>query len=360
MIHLFRPKVGWRELFAVAKVIHSRWLGEGPVAEEFRQRWAKYLNVERVMTLATASDALCLSMELLEVGPGDEVIIPSVHFIAAANAVLRRGATPVFCDVDPHTLNTNIQYLLPHVNPKTKAVLLVHYGGLSCNIRPILNLGLPVVEDAAVAVGSAVGGKACGTIGDIGLWSFDAMKMLSAGAGGAIWCKTPKMADRAESLIRLGVTVQHGIDGTARRWWEYSIGVPGRLSEMNDISAAIALCQLDRLEANLQHRREVCYAYNMGLKGLPLRLPPPISNPNFYWIQAKDGPTRDALAHHLRSKGIYTKMSYYPLHLALNTGQSLPGAEEASERTLLLPLHYALSKKDVKQVIREGRAFYDS
>jgi dTDP-4-amino-4,6-dideoxygalactose transaminase len=355
MIHLFRPEVGWREAFAAAKVIHSRWLGEGPRAEEFRQRWAEWLGVSRVLTLASASDALCLSMEVLGVGPGDEVIIPSIHFVTAASAVIRRGAVPVFCDVNPHTLNTTPKLVAEKMTAKTQAILLLHYGGLPCPIEPMRQFGVPIVEDAAVAVGANIGGQACGTLGDMGLWSFDAMKTIGAGSGGAFWCRDSHALEWAELLIRLGITTQHGIDGVGSRWWEYQAKAPGRLSEMNDIAAAIALLQLEKLPRTMRRRWAVARAYDAAFVGLPLRVPPVTEVPTFYWIQTEK---RDALARYLREKGIYTKMSYHPLHLAFKTGDSLPGAEEAGERTLLLPMHQALRKGEVKKVIQEVRNFY--
>ena len=354
MIHLFRPDVGLREMVAVNRVIASRWLGEGPLVTKFTERWAAYLGVSpnNLLPMASASDALFLSMELLDVGLGDEVIIPSIHFVAAANAILRRGATPIFCDVNSWTMLTDANYIKEKITERTRAIMVLHYGGLSCNMIPIQELGYPIIEDAAVAVGTHYKGRACGTIGTMGTWSFDAMKMIGAGSGGMLYCND----DRAKLLSRLGVSQQHGLSSQECDWWSYELEEYGRLSEMNDITAAMALVQLDKLESNLRKRNFIWRYYSDRLFNL-VHIPPWTGTPSFYWIQTK---RRDELAQFLRKHGIYTSFRYWPLHWAMKIRDRLPGAEQAAGKTLLLPFHSALTKRQMKTVCdRVGEFFGD-
>ena len=357
MIHLFRPNVGPAEMLAAMKIIRSRWLGEGPQVAKFSERWAAHLGVPagQLLPLATASDALCLTMEMLNVGSGDEIIVPSIHFVGAANAVLRRGATPIFCDVDAHTLNTDITHVKAKVTGRTRAVMVLHYGGLPCDLNPIQHLGFPVIEDAAVAVGASYRGRACGTVADVGLWSFDAMKMMAAGTGGMLWCQDEYWAKRGKLLSRLGISQQHGLESDQDQWWAYRLELPGRLSEMNDLTAAMALVQLDKLASNLKKRRAICRYYDSQLRHL-VTTPPSIDAPTYYWIQTE---RRNDLAKFLRQRDIYTSFRYWPLHWAMNVDEHLPGAEWAARHTLLLPLHSALTWRQVRTVCTMVRRFFE-
>jgi aminotransferase len=309
-------------------------------------------------------------MELLDIGPGDEVIVPTIHFVGAGNAVAARGATPVFCDVDPRTLNPRVEDVAAVITDRTRAINLLHYGGLPADLPGICALarerGIPIVEDSACSISSSIDGQRCGTWGDIAVWSFDAMKMLVTGDGGMMFVKDPALAERARRVTYLGLESASGFSqaGAAKKWWEFEISSFSRRSIINDVTAAMGLVQLDRLPGFIDRRREVHERYDELLADLDwLELPPAVpddaaSSYYFYWVQT-DPERRDALAQHLLDSGVYTTFRYWPLHLVERYGSraSLPNAETAARTTLCIPIHQGLSDDDVDHVAEAIIAF---
>lgn len=366
MISLFHPTTGKDELLAVADSFNTGWLGKGAKVAEFEAAWANHIGAtpEQVVSTNSCTEALFTAVKLLGIGPGDEVIIPTVHFIGVAQAVLAAGGKPVFCDVDPRTLNATADFILSKITRRTVAIILNHYGGIACPMAEIRQLleqcpGIYLVEDAACAPASTYQGQAVGTFGDIGVWSFDAMKVLTTGDGGMMYIRNERLAQLARSVLYLGTDTQSGLGANTERWWEFNVEITGaRRSVMNDVAAAMGLEQLKRL-TDFSYRRETIWNfYGMSLDKLPLDLPPEYDNkPSFYfyWIQT---PCRDELATWLKSQGIYTSFRYWPLHLAFRTGDCLPNAEKAARETLLLPLHCRLTDEDVFFVCDKIKEFY--
>jgi aminotransferase len=365
MIHVFQPSLGAEELEAVRRVFESNWVGKGAVTDRFEAAFARHLAVDRgcVRSLSSCTEGLFQAMTLLGIAAGDEVVLPSISFVGAANAVLAAGATPVFCDVDRRTLNTTAADLEQAMTRRTRAVILLHYGGVPCDMEPILSLlsarGVPLVEDSACSVASTYRGRACGTFGDVGVWSFDAMKILVTGDGGMIYCRSEEMAARVSRLLYLGLRVESGFSSDDReRWWELDVIEPARRAIMNDIAAAIGVEQLKKMPAFIEHRRRVHARYDAVLGSIGwLEVPPPLdegveSSYYFYWIQLRAG-LRDRLARHLRDRGIYTTFRYTPLHRVSVYGSPtrLPDAEHVVETTLCIPIHHALSDADVDTVL---------
>jgi aminotransferase len=372
MINLFQPTLGDDELAAIREVFESAWLGRGKRTEEFERRFAEHLGVDagHVRSIPSCTDGLFLSMELLEIGVGDEVILPTVNFVGAGNAVAASGATPVFCDVDSRTLNPRLEQIEAVVTERTRAILLIHYGGLPADIEAICAFarqrGIAVIEDSACSISSTVGGQRCGTFGDIAVWSFDAMKILVTADGGMLYVRDPELAARAETLTYLGLETKSGFSqaASASRWWEFEISSFSRRSIINDVTAAMGLVQLDRLPGFIERRREVHERYTRELADLDwLELPPAVpdgreSSYYFYWLQL-EASARDALAQQLLDKGIYSTFRYYPLHLVEGYGSrtSLPEAEAAAHRTLCIPMHHGLTDEEVAAVISGIRSF---
>ena len=366
MINVFQPSLREEELEAVREVFESNWVGRGKRTYEFEEGFAAHLGVDRalVRSVSSCTEGMFQAMTLLGIGPGDEVILPTISFVGAGNAVAACGARPVFSDVDPRTLNARAEDVERVLSARTKAVLVLHYGGLPCDVDGIGSLlrerGIGLIEDSACSVASRHAGRACGTFGDIGTWSFDAMKILvSGGDGGMVYCRTPELAERAERLLYLGLESQSGLSSTADRWWEFEVSVSARRSIMNDVSSAIGIVQLRKLPAAIARRREVHERYDAELGELGWLRPPPSVLPGdessyyFYWIQLEFG-RRDALAMHLRERDVYSTFRYYPLHLVSHYGHdagALPNAELAAASTLCIPLHQALSDDDVTQVV---------
>ncbi|MPQ96918.1 aminotransferase class V-fold PLP-dependent enzyme [Modestobacter sp. I12A-02628] len=375
MINIFQPTLGAAELAAVGEVFNSNWLGRGRRTADFEKAFAGHIGVDPAQVVSTNSctEALFLIMEMLELGPGDEVVLPSISFVGAANAIAARGARPVFCDVDPHTLNPTPDHVRAVLTPATAAVLVLHYGGRPGAIADIATLcrevGLPLIEDTACAVASAADGHAAGTFGDFAAWSFDAMKILVTGDGGMLYARDSDRVRDAASRLYLGMREASGLaqamatDSAApQRWWEFELDGFGRRSITNDIASAIGLVQLARLPEFLQRRSEIATCYDEQLAGLPVRLPPPLPEGHttshfFYWIGLPAG-VRDVVANRLLRRGVYTTFRYHPLHTVAayeHQAGPLAGAEQAAEETLCLPMHQGLDSEAVGRVVSEVR-----
>jgi aminotransferase len=296
---------------------------------------------------------------------GDEVVLPSTSFVGAGNAVLAAGGRARFCDIDVRTLNPSLGDVEACLSPKTRAVLITHYGGIAIRDTEAIaalcrSRGIALIEDSACAPASTLAdGRACGTAGDFGVWSFDSMKMISTGDGGMIYCRD---AERARSLqldLYLGLGTTSAISKTGDRWWEFDVARPGRRAIMNDLASAIGLEQLKKVPSFASRRRAVAQAYIDGLRQFSwLRLPPEelladASVPYFFWIQAEPG-IRNRLASFLREHHVYVTFRYYPLHrlpLYQHDGRPLPSTETAANSTLLLPMHQALTQQDITTVL---------
>jgi aminotransferase len=369
LINLFEPMVGEDELAAIREVFSTNWLGTGARVRQFERAFGEYIGRpgSEVQAVSSCTEGLFQVVPALGLGPGDEVVLPSISFIAAGHAVRASGARVVPCDVAADTLNPRVEHVERALTPRTKAVLILHYGGAPGAVAEISELtrskSLLLIEDAACALGSFTSGRACGTFGDAGVWSFDSMKVLSTGDGGMVWCRNEQTADRVRSCVRHGI----GASGFERRagssrWWEIDPSRVGRRATMNDIAAAMGLVQLGRLAAFLRRRAEIAATYDAALADLLwLVLPgqhPPSTARIFYWIQTAPE-LRDRLATHLLDRGVYTTFRYWPLH---RTGMygcdgAFPGADDAAASTLLLPLHQGLSDSDVERVVAAVRAF---
>lgn len=365
MINVFQPALGTEELEAVRKVFESNWIGKGKLTDQFEAEFARHLGVARelVRSASCCTEGLFQAISLLGIGSGDEVVLPTISFVGAANAIAESGARPVFCDVDPRTLNATAELIEQKLTPRTRAVMILHYGGVPCELDEICDLtrrkGIALIEDSACSVASRYKGRACGTFGDIGAWSFDAMKILVTGDGGMVYCRSPEMAERAEELLYLGLRMRSGYSSAVdKKWWEFEIAAYGRRAIMNDMASAIGLEQLKKFPGFVARRKRVHERYSRAFASVSwLRCPPQIppeaqSSYYFYWVQTPVG-VRDRLAVYLRERGIYTTFRYYPLHWVKFYGaaDTLPGGEEAADTTLCLPLHQSLSDHDVERVI---------
>jgi aminotransferase len=365
-IDVFRPSCGAEELAAVAATFDSGWLGRGAKVAEFEAAWAAHIGVDpaHVVSVNSATEGLfqvCQGLGLLN---GDEVIIPSIHFIGADHAIGDNGR-PVYCDVDPHTLNPTLEHIAAAYHPgKTKALIILHYGGVAQELDTIRNWcdahDIVMIEDAACAQATKYQGQAAGTFGHFGVWSFDAMKVMTCGDGGMIYCEDAGAARRLRRRIYLGLNEQSGLSSDQDRWWEYTVNLPARRSIMNDIAASIGLEQLKKLPDFVERRRQIVEQYETELirVNIPFNVQRNQIQPYyFYWIQPH-GRRRDELAKHLRSHNVYTTFRYYPLHRVFQTGQHLPGADYAADNTLLLPLHQGLTDGDVQFVCDKVKEFY--
>jgi aminotransferase len=365
VINVFQPALGSAELAAIAETFASNWVGYGPRSARFEAEFAAHVGVpaESMIFLNSATSGLFLAVDLLRPGPGDEVVMPSQGFVANANAVLASGARPVFCDVDPRTLNPTVADVERVLGPRTKAVMLLHYGGAPGDVVAIAELcrrrGIPLIEDAACAPDSTVDGRRVGSFGDLAVWSFDSRKIITTGDGGMLYVRDPELARRANRLAYHGLADRSSFTTAARgtqRWWDLHLDEPGRRLIGNDMTAAIGSVQLARLPGFVRRRRQIARTYDELLGdvgGLRLPAPLPAGHATSYYFYPVQMPevVRDAVAEELLGQGIYTTFRYAPLHrVPLFGGGDLPGTDEAARTTLLLPSHQSLSDAEVRRV----------
>lgn len=361
MISVFGSSVGEDEMREVRACLESQWLGHGARVAAFERRFAERLGLEDFVFVDSGSNALYMAVTLLDLPPGSEVIVPTFTWVACAQAVLLAGHRPVFCDVDLDTQNVTVETVAAQVTPRTGAVMVVHYAGKPVDMDPIIGLGIPVIEDAAHAVDSRIRGQACGSIGDVGIYSFDAVKNLTTGTGGGVTARDPALLERARRLRYAGIG-KSGFEaaqseaGSLARWWEYDISEAFIRMLPTDIAAAIGLAQLERVDALQERRRELWARYQQAFADVEwIRTPAdPAAHERHSWFTYFIRvPDRDRLAHRLLAKGIYSTLRFHPLHLnaLYRSDNVLPAAEELNRTGLNIPLHPRLSDDEARFVI---------
>lgn len=371
MINVYQPSLGKEELDRIAQVFDSNWLGKGKLVSEFEAKFAEAAGSDTKHMISTncCSEGLFSSMHLFDIKPEDEVIVPTISFVGAANAVCANGSKMVLCDVDPRTLNARAEDIEKVITNKTKAILLLHFGGIPCEMDEIMDLAkqynLVVIEDCAAGVCSSYKGRALGTIGDMGMWSFDAMKILVCGDGAMLYFKDEEVKKRAEKWLYFGLETKSGYENSvAQKWWEFDISSYGHRAIMNDVTAAMALEQFKKLPMFMEKRKAVNDYYNENLKELDwIDLPPELpdyvkTSYYFYHIQIKNG-KRDELATYLRERGIYTTYRYFPIHRVkgYHAEGMFPNADFATDNTLCLPIHQSISDDELMKIVDTIKEF---
>ena len=368
MISVFGSQVGEKEIENVAACMREQWMGFGKKVDEFENKYEDKFGVPLVM-VDSGSNALYMAVTLLNLKPGSEIILPSYTWVACASSIIMAGHKPIFCDVDIKTMNVRKEDVAAKITKNTGAIMVVHYAGLPVEMDDILSLGFPVIEDAAHAVDSVYRNKPCGTIGDVGIFSYDAVKNFTVGEGGGLTAQAPENIARAKTLRYCGIG-KSGFDsaisdaGERGRWWEYNIQEPYIKMLPTNLSAAIGLGQLEVIDA-LQSRRKIIWDnYQRELSDIPeLVLPVEAKNGDrhSYFTYCIRGERRDSLAHYLLDNKIYTTLRYHPLHLNPiynQLSESLPNTEQLNKDALSIPIHPRLTDSDQSKVITEIRKFY--
>lgn len=366
MIHVFGSSMGLNEYHRVGESLKTNWIGAGPMVSQFEKEFQAARILNDFVMLSSGSSALHLAVHLLDLPPGSDVIIPSFTWVACAQAVALCGHRPVFCDVELATGNVTVKTVKAALTEKTKAVMVVHYAGRPVDIDPIIDLGFPVIEDAAHAVVSNFpDGTACGAKGTVGIFSFDAVKNLACPEGGGL-TGSHEICKRARDLRYCGVG-KSGFTASSKedRWWEVAVNGVFPKILCNDVCAGIALEQLKRLP-ELQAKRDAIYDFYMdeltalaagGFIWLPHGLQKKHSRFTFL-IRCKN---RDSLARILKKRGVYTTLRYAPLHKIPIYGQqtvTLPNTELLGEEGLNLPLHPGMTLDDAAVVVKNIFEFY--
>ena len=333
------PDLGEPELAEVAEVLESGMLTMGPKVAEFEQELARLCEVEHALVVSSGTAALHVAVLALGLDPGDEVLVPAYTFPATANVVALAGLVPVLVDVDPETMNIDAGQI--RVGPRTKAILPVHLFGRPARLEQLPDL--PVLEDAAGALGARRGGRACGGLGLLGCLSFHPRKIVTTGEGGAVTTNDERIAAEVRRLRN------HGWRSLAPP----DMPAPGLNYRLSDILCAVGLPQARRLDELLAERTRIADGYTDRLRGLPLLLPGADEGDVHGWqayvVQVDD---RDRVLGELRARGIEAQIGTYALNLlgAYRDQGAFPGAARVFERALALPFHTRLSEDDLDLV----------
>ncbi len=370
-IPLSTPEIGQEEIRNVVNCVKSGWLSTGELNFEFERLLAKYLAAKEVICLDSCTSALFLSLLVLGIGKGDEVITTPFTFASTANVIVHSGATPVFCDIEENSYNIDAQEIRKKITKRTKAIIPVHFAGYPCNQQYIYDIadkyGLSVIEDAAHALGSTFYGKKIGSFPGLSCFSFYATKNITTGEGGCISLQNKKLANKIR-MFRF-----HGISKDAwKRYhrggkWRYDIVYAGYKSNMTDVLASIGIAQIKKIERFLRKRRRIADKYYSNLYNCQgLILPPRNTNKGHSWhlyacrIDRKNfGISRDQFMLSMQRKGIGTSVHYIPIHLhsyyrrafGYKKGQ-FPISEKIGNGIVSLPIYTKMTEADVDRVIQ--------
>jgi dTDP-4-amino-4,6-dideoxygalactose transaminase len=363
-----KPFIAGKELYYIAQAVTFNNLGgDGHFTKQCCRILETAFAVPRVLLTPSCTAALEMAAMLCEFEPGDEVILPSFTFVSTASAFVRAGARPVFIDIRPDTLNIDENKIEEAITARTRAIVPMHYAGVGCEMDRILEIarkhGLLVIEDAAQGVNSFYRGKALGSIGDLGTYSFHETKNYICGEGGALCINRPDLIERAEIIRDKGTNRQKFFRGLVDKYTWVDIGSSYVPSE---IVSAFLCGQLEMMGPISDRRREIFEYYERGLKPLEsdglVQLPhlPPdqAGNYHMFFLLTKDAATRDRLLAHLLERGINAVFHYVPLHSSpmgrklAAASRELPITDSVSARLLRLPFFYTIRDEEQAEVVR--------
>ena len=367
-IPVARPYIGSEEEQAVIEVLRSGWVTQGPRVAEFELRFSEYVGAAYSVAVSSCTTALHLALLATGVGIGDEVICPSLSFIATANSIAYTGATPVFGDIDRDTYNLDPARLEELISPRTKAILVVHQIGLPASMHEILKIAakydLPVIEDAACAIGSELDGRLIGApLGTMACFSFHPRKILTTGEGGMITTNDSDLAARLRRLRQHAMSLSDVARHSAKQIATETYDEVGFNFRMTDMQAAIGLVQLERLSAFLARRRYLAKRYTAALESHPwIQTPvsPANCRPNYqsYMVRLENrfASRRDAVMQELLEKGISTRRAIMATHRELpyrldRWERSLPETNLVADTGLILPLFHQMTDEEQDFVI---------
>lgn len=354
-------QLGDEELSQLAECIRENWITMGAKVRRFEELFARYCGVRHAMAACNGTASLHLALIAVRVGPGDEVILPDLTYVASANAVVYCGAKPALCDVTPDTGCLDPEKVERRITRRTKAIMAVHLYGHPCDMDALREIGrkhgIAVVEDAAEAHGAEVNGKRAGSLGDVGSFSFYGNKMITTGEGGM--CTT----DCDEIAQRVRLYRGQGVD-PGKRYWHPVVGYNYR---MTDLQGAVGCAQMQRIAGVLSQRRRLAAAYEERLKDSGLLLP--VEKPwarNAYWMYSIAVPgifsdERDRIIRALSERGVEARPVFYPLHqlppyASLGDDSEFPVATRLGRSGISLPTHGAMTDADVERVVESLQA----
>ncbi len=363
-----------REEAAVLEVIKSRWLTMGAVTQAFEEEFASYVGARHAIAVANGTAALHLACMGLGLGLGDEVIVPSLTFVATANAVRYTGARPTFADIESEQdLDISLSSIEQKLTDKTRAIMVMHYGGYACDMPAITKFarahGLMIIEDAAHAIGSDIDGRKAGVWGDVGCFSFFSNKNMTTGEGGMVVTNDDSAAEKMRLLRSHGMTSMSW-DRHKGHAWSYDVVELGYNYRMDEIRAALGRVQLSKLEKNNERRRVLSALYREQLEeliptiGVPFTEPRGTSACHLFPILLPVGYDRIRFMEHLKTNGIQTSIHYPPIHKFQTYSEggearyNLPMTENVAGREVTLPLFAGLTDENVAYVVEAVRSAF--
>jgi perosamine synthetase len=355
------------DIEAVVQVLRSDWLTTGPKVEEFEQAVSQYVGAPYAVAVSSGTAALHAAMYAIGVGPGDEVIVPAMTFAATANSVLYQGGTPVFADVEPHTLLLDPREVAAKITPRTKAVVAVDYAGQPCDYVALRDIaeqhGMRLIADACHALGASCRGQPVGSLADLTVFSFHPVKHITTGEGGMVVTAHSEMAARMRRFRNHGITSDHRQREQLGTWY-YEMTDLGYNYRLTDLQCALGLSQLHKLASWLTWRRVIAGLYDTNLAGCtdiqPLKTRDGVEHAyHLYVIRCGQTVNRRVVYEKMRAAGIGVNVHYIPVHLHpyyqrhLGTGIGLCRvAEKAYDEILSLPIHAGMTELDVDRVLQ--------
>jgi perosamine synthetase len=359
------------DIQAVVDVLRSDWLTTGPAVQAFEQAFADVVESSHAVAVSSGTAALHAAMFALGIGPGDEVIVPTMTFAATANSVVFEGGKPVFADVVPDTLLIDPNHVERLINPNTKAIIAVDYAGQPGDYDALKSIAerhnLALVADACHSLGASYKGRPAGSLADITVFSFHPVKHITTGEGGMVTTNDPELGARTKIFRNHGITTDHR-QRMEQGSWHYEMVELGYNYRITDIQCALGLSQLKKLSRWIARRQELAAMYDKAFDGVegiePLLTASDVSHAyHLYVIRlgTRDGqPLRSVVFSELRSRGIGVNVHYIPVHLhpyyrkTFNTGPGLcPVAEKAYENILSLPMYPGMSNDDVRRIAED-------
>jgi len=367
MLPVSRPSIGSEELEEINKVFNTSWLGLGSTVFEFENAIKEFLKAKNVIAVNTGTTALHITLDALGIADGDEIIVPSMTFCASIQVITALRAIPVFCEINPNTLNIDCDDVTKRITSKTKAIMPVHYCGNACDMDNLLELGkknnILIIEDAAHAFGSSYKGKKIGSFGDVTCFSFDPIKIITCGEGGAVVLSSDTIAEAVRRKRILGIDKDTWHRYKNERSWFYEITTQGYRYHMSNINAAIGLVQLKKIGMFIEKKKSIVDKYNKafenlsGIKILDWNLHE--TAPFNYIIRVFDG-RRDKMMDFLNNRGVGSGVHYIPNHIQpyfLPYSYELPITEKIWKEIITLPLYYDMTDSDVDLVVESVSSF---
>lgn len=366
-IRVSQSVFGQEEIEATKTILEKGFVGMGPETKTFEDDLRYFIGSEvEVVCVSTGTAALQLAVQACGIGFGDEVLIPTFTYVASFQAVSATGATPVACDIDLETGCIDIKDLEKRITLKTKAIMPVHYASQICNVEALQEIArkynLRIIEDAAHAFGCKYNNQLCGSFGDITCFSFDGIKNITSGEGGAVVTRDHQVANTIRDLRLLGVQGDTAMRIKMKRSWDFEVAEQGWRYHMSDLMAAIGRVQLKKISYFSARRVSLACQYQNHLADVKCVEIFPIKYgaivPHIFPIRVREG-KRDSLKEYLNDNGVQTGLHYKPNHFLskFKTEYLLPNAEKMYAETLTLPLHPAMDEEQVSLIIDLIRTF---